>query len=441
VAIDGSSSGRSVSTHTDEAGRFALTNLREGSTYTVIAEYEDADGAVHSSRRRVGVPQRHIELTPADRGAVAPARVGRASARREVREEAEPVPPPSNVEDLPIQADEEPAAGDDVDAWRSGSRSTARRPASPDGVAVEDDGPNPLPPAIEPRRHQPPPFEAVPSEGPAPPEFPPQTSAAAAAPSTPAPALDAPPLPAEPANESLIDEALSNGPTVPQAPGSGEPPAVVEPEFPPGLGGVPVEPGPPPMPPPMPVAAGEPAPLAVPDSSEGGPPAMDESPEAPVPRDQELPAAEPLVPPPADPPPAAPASPEGAASTAKGPTWGEVAARSPLADRSTRTTASLAPAKPRVERALDDVSRAPAGTARQPVRADCRYDARHRRLTDFTLPDLDGNAVRLQDLDADLVLLDFWGSWCGALFAERPASREAPAAIRAGSPEDRRHRL
>ena len=103
VAIDGSASGRTVATHTDEAGRFALTNLREGSTYTVIVEYEDARGALHSARRRVSVPQRHVEIALADRGAVAPARVDRASARRELSEEDSPDQP------LPRDAGADPA--------------------------------------------------------------------------------------------------------------------------------------------------------------------------------------------------------------------------------------------------------------------------------------------------------------------------------------------
>ena len=44
--------------------------------------------------------------------------------------------------------------------------------------------------------------------------------------------------------------------------------------------------------------------------------------------------------------------------------------------------------------------------------ASCSYDARLRRIIDFRLPDLEGKPVRFQDLDADYVLLDFWGTWC-----------------------------
>ncbi|MBX6316763.1 MAG: TlpA family protein disulfide reductase, partial [Isosphaeraceae bacterium] len=46
------------------------------------------------------------------------------------------------------------------------------------------------------------------------------------------------------------------------------------------------------------------------------------------------------------------------------------------------------------------------------VQASCRFDSQAQRLIDFELPDLEGKPIHLQDLDADLILLDFWGSWC-----------------------------
>jgi thiol-disulfide isomerase/thioredoxin len=55
-----------------------------------------------------------------------------------------------------------------------------------------------------------------------------------------------------------------------------------------------------------------------------------------------------------------------------------------------------------------------------PGAAVCDYDERHRRIIDFRLPDLDGKPVNFKDLDADLVLLDFWGTWC------KPCLRSTP---------------
>jgi len=42
----------------------------------------------------------------------------------------------------------------------------------------------------------------------------------------------------------------------------------------------------------------------------------------------------------------------------------------------------------------------------------CNLDPNDRRIVDFQLPGLDGTMVSFHDLDADLILLDFWGSWC-----------------------------
>ena len=42
----------------------------------------------------------------------------------------------------------------------------------------------------------------------------------------------------------------------------------------------------------------------------------------------------------------------------------------------------------------------------------CKYDPVSRRLDDFRLADLQGQAVTRADFDADLILIDFWGTWC-----------------------------
>jgi thiol-disulfide isomerase/thioredoxin len=47
-----------------------------------------------------------------------------------------------------------------------------------------------------------------------------------------------------------------------------------------------------------------------------------------------------------------------------------------------------------------------------PAEMTCRYDSATRRLHDFCLPDVQGRAVSLKDFESDLILLDFWGTWC-----------------------------
>jgi thiol-disulfide isomerase/thioredoxin len=42
----------------------------------------------------------------------------------------------------------------------------------------------------------------------------------------------------------------------------------------------------------------------------------------------------------------------------------------------------------------------------------CQFDPVERILKDFQLPDAQGNLVAFHDLDSDLVLIDFWGTWC-----------------------------
>jgi thiol-disulfide isomerase/thioredoxin len=42
----------------------------------------------------------------------------------------------------------------------------------------------------------------------------------------------------------------------------------------------------------------------------------------------------------------------------------------------------------------------------------CQFNPDERRLVDFRLPDIEGRTVSFHDFDADLILLDFWGTWC-----------------------------
>jgi thiol-disulfide isomerase/thioredoxin len=60
--------------------------------------------------------------------------------------------------------------------------------------------------------------------------------------------------------------------------------------------------------------------------------------------------------------------------------------------------------------------------------ASCEFDPRRRKLVDFQLVDLDGNPVRFSELDADYILLDFWGTWCGPCIKSIPRLVELQAA-------------
>jgi thiol-disulfide isomerase/thioredoxin len=58
-----------------------------------------------------------------------------------------------------------------------------------------------------------------------------------------------------------------------------------------------------------------------------------------------------------------------------------------------------------------NTARVARGSPREPE-TFCRFDPKLRRIEDFRLPDLKGRPVRFQDFDSDLILLDFWGTWC-----------------------------
>ena len=59
----------------------------------------------------------------------------------------------------------------------------------------------------------------------------------------------------------------------------------------------------------------------------------------------------------------------------------------------------------------------------------CRFDSSNRRLVDFQLPGLDGKMVSMHDIDADVILLDFWGSWCAPCRTSIPHLAELQATM------------
>jgi thiol-disulfide isomerase/thioredoxin len=83
-------------------------------------------------------------------------------------------------------------------------------------------------------------------------------------------------------------------------------------------------------------------------------------------------------------------------------------------------TADVTDAKPRRIRTIagsPTTTKPPSSSsshpsAARPAGSICRLDPSHRRIVELQLPGLDGSMVSLRDTDADLVLLDFWGSWC-----------------------------
>ena len=108
------------------------------------------------------------------------------------------------------------------------------------------------------------------------------------------------------------------------------------------------------------------------------------------------------------------------------PTWREISfnrADVPIDESVRRTNGDAASKNPQVitltgqiEAAKPRLSQLLSGT-KPPLdpavgRTVCQINPAEGRVVDFQLPGLDGKMVSLHDIDADLILLDFWGSWC-----------------------------
>lgn len=574
LAVGNTPGGQLIRATTDRTGAFTLNGVRAGSAHTVIAEWEEG-GEYLTGRSVVDAPDTNVRITLAPSGtesktASAPIRPNRispvsdkSSPLEEEEEDQAVVDTPRlsarksrvNEEDLPPAREAEsfapPAGTRTPETPRQGAATSGRvrwrrvgsdgvthqdaKPASEPGesastalqdpetceagafasnVADEDEGPNPLPPALEPGQ-SPPAREADPlprarkprrpapasdDDDPLPPAREPgQMSIATPArtkPRRPAQLLEVEPQPdpasseanpLPPAHEQGRDGDVSSA-EMNQVPASElEPekrPSASAPSdlafLPPAVeAGQAEKPAPAPLPAPIEeapaasadlLALSETTPSALSDlpspveaaPSEGKPVTGTPPPVAEVaavpgkeepaesspfdsPRFEPAPTSVPAMVTVADQSvfetgsdaPATHALPASPPDTRKRPTWKELASlapKIPLAPiekgKGVQPSASL-PTRPvaqtvSLERppATQTSSRAAPPQAKADVGgAFCDYDAKHRKINDFRLPDLEGRPVRFQELDADLVLIDFWGTWC------QPCLRSVPHLI------------
>ncbi|MDX2035703.1 MAG: redoxin family protein [Isosphaeraceae bacterium] len=111
-------------------------------------------------------------------------------------------------------------------------------------------------------------------------------------------------------------------------------------------------------------------------------------------------------------------------SPARATTWDELLAAEAGPRTASRREPSVAPdaatapatasaSTTRAPSRLLDVFRRSTPGDTTPARLElCRYDASRQKLDELRLPDADGRVVSFREIDADYVLLDFWGSWC-----------------------------
>lgn len=298
------------------------------------------------------------------------------------------------------------------------------------GTAVPDDGPDPLPPALEPGQLR--------EQATNPPE------AASELANTEAPAAAEPPAPTEAPVANMDAAGLP-----PVAESATEMPSLVENS--PAAVADPTAKSSESMPPPPIEPAAEPAPFellaqqgqndaATPRSTDPfarlQPSAADVANVAPEP--EPTPAVEPAPKVAArddqgvfNSPLPAMDSPAALKPTEKGPrhrpTWGEVTATTtmrPEAEPGVPMIVAMNNPPPRPLGAFAEPARITKDNTRNeiddPTKPMCDYDDRHRRIVDFRLTSLDGRPVRFRDLDADLVLIDFWGTWCSPCLKSIP---------------------
>jgi thiol-disulfide isomerase/thioredoxin len=456
---------------TDDAGGFTLSGLRPGNRYTLIAQDSAQRSLVGRATAEAPDSSLEIVLRPSSR------LVGQASNTREIDqhigEDSEDdilyssgdnrSRPRINHDDLPeVDGDAESNPLDDSrattratgDSWRSVSsfESVPQAPARPRndgdlfndrsysamGLPIEeDDGPNPLPPALE---RDP----ALAGQG----------SEAERGPGNAASRSLGPGAPSDSEVSAAETFTAGEGPLTAEFPTTSTPPTEetpteTAPNATPGSGPAPVESTPAPAetpsidPGPVIDSITLPAPSRTGDEIEPEERATEPEPELiglpsapasesiietpstmtpdwpeatrPTSEAQEpapAPGAEPLKSesPPHQPPPVTLETPDR-------PSWSQLTQQT-LAQNTLIYPRSVRRAGSRPERPAPGANTGSSTASRrappqsETPRATCSFDARKKRLVDFELPDLGGNAVRFSDIDADYVLIDFWGTWC-----------------------------
>ncbi|MDR3636869.1 MAG: redoxin family protein [Isosphaeraceae bacterium] len=412
LALGGASGGKVVSTTTDKSGAFTLRGLRPGASYTVIAESKDQELGPLRGSAEAQAPETDVKITLSpDEDSMPPARasgnVSRVSRPRagddEDQEQFElspqkPATAPGRNELLPPAPEAEsylppkeqrqrrPSGSTDTEApmtarWRRGDMD---RPASsariqdgsapstvaPGEESYDDDGLNPLPPALDPGEAESPARTSANLRGTR------SKSTRVVAKATPGSSVFVPenftPI-------SLADKPFAGEP-IPGTPGTSLAPNAR--------------------------GSASQAPPVVPWYET--PSATEDSERTKVAHEESaLVAPDDL------------STPQGPRRRAR---WSEIVAAPQPAHDASGTAAERAQPAPSAEGharlivSTDGPARpttaALAGGTQDGLLAYCRFDAKSRRIVDFRLPDVNGKPVRLQDLDSDLVLIDFWGTWC-----------------------------
>lgn len=462
IAYDGATGSRDIVGTTDRTGSFRLAGLRPDRSYTLIAEWQGEDEQL-VGRTTIRGEDRTAEIEVADPGAARSRPVGRRGdelssagfgaeplllgAARPARH-GDPAAiraqsPDDRVDDAPHRTAWEPTAADELMGREAGTSETEPGFALAEGRGIEAAERNPLPPALDRiDRDALPPAEPIvldPSE-PADATLP-QPDSSGLDPSGRLRAMpETLPLDRGPPPRLIPPTATAPDPTAPpvdavHADVAADAPTDADPLELPGRA---AQGATPPEDPAGPAAEVVPSETHAEPSSEASHPtepsplALEAPDEAPVPRVEDAmpePFAEVVLP---DDPsgvpldgdpfqePAAPivepepdAEPTPAAEEAIPPlTWNDLPPPGvSLARAEEPGDADVAAPAADERRPWTGLRQRILGRRDETVAASCRFDPRYQRLADFTMPDLRGRAFRRTDVDSDLLLIAFWGSW------------------------------